>query len=111
MSDDVKRLYRSRNNRMLGGVASGLGDYLDVDATLLRLIFAFSFLLWGTGILVYLVMWIVVSKEPISEAKSSSSSRQQIKMRMFTFLLYSTEGEFIWYFSSASMGTGEGSEP
>ncbi len=77
MSDDVKRLYRSRNNRMLGGVAAGLGEYLDVDATILRLIFAFSFLLWGTGILVYLVMWIVVPEEPISEAKSSSSSRER----------------------------------
>ena len=83
MSDDVKRLYRSRNNRMLGGVAAGLGEYLDVDATILRLIFAFSFLLWGTGILVYLVMWIVVPEEPISGSKKQFEFAREMINREF----------------------------
>lgn len=61
---ETKKLYRSRSNRMLGGVAAGLADYLNTDPTIIRLIFAFSFLLWGTGILIYLVMWVIVPEEP-----------------------------------------------
>jgi phage shock protein C len=89
MANDVKRLYRSRDNRMLGGVAAGLGEYLDIDPTIIRLIFAFSVFLGGTGALVYFVMWLVVPEEPIAEvtveekpapkksaAKKSSSTKK-----------------------------------
>ena len=79
MAENVKRLYRSRDNRMLGGVAAGLGEYLDIDPTLVRLIFAFSFLLWGSGILVYIVMWLIVPEEPVNEVvvKRGSSSKSK----------------------------------
>lgn len=70
---ETKKLYRSRENRMLGGVAAGLAQYLDTDPTIIRLIFAFSFLLWGTGILVYLVMWIIIPEEPQGIVRKSSS--------------------------------------
>lgn len=77
MPENVKRLYRSRENRMLGGVAAGLADYLEIDPTLVRLIFAFSFLLWGSGILVYIVMWLIVPEEPVNEVvvKRGSSKK------------------------------------
>lgn len=64
MAQEIKRLYRSRDNRILGGVAAGIGEYLDADPTLIRLIFALSFLLGGTGIVVYLVMWLIIPEEP-----------------------------------------------
>ena len=47
MAREIKRLYRSPTNRMLGGVAGGLEEYLDAAPTTIRLIFAFSFLLWA----------------------------------------------------------------
>lgn len=65
MAQDIKRLYRSRDNRMLGGVAAGLGEYLETDPTLIRLLLALSFMLGGTGILVYLVMWLIIPEKPL----------------------------------------------
>ena len=64
MAGEVKRLYRSRRDRMLGGVCGGLAEYLDTDPTIIRLAFALSILLGGAGILAYLVMWIVIPEAP-----------------------------------------------
>lgn len=60
----TKRLFRSRHNRILGGVCGGLSDYIDVDPTWIRLAWALTALLYGTGILFYLLAWIIVPLEP-----------------------------------------------
>ncbi len=61
----MKRLYRSRKDRMLAGVCGGLGEHTDVDPNIIRLIWVivtiFSF---GIGIIVYLVAWIILPEEP-----------------------------------------------
>lgn len=62
----TKRLYRSRQERMLGGVCGGLADYLGLDPTVLRLIFLLLFFLGGQGLLIYLIMWLIVPEEPLS---------------------------------------------
>ena len=67
MSDDVRRLYRSRKERMIGGVCGGLGEYLNIDATVIRLIFVIVALWGGAGVIVYLVMLLVVPEEPQGE--------------------------------------------
>jgi phage shock protein PspC (stress-responsive transcriptional regulator) len=54
------RLYRSTTNKMLGGVAGGLGEYFDIDPTIIRIGFILLALLNGIGILIYLVMWILI---------------------------------------------------
>lgn len=63
---EPKRLYRSRE-RMLGGVCGGVADYFGIDKTIARLIFAALVLAYGTGILLYLLMWIIVPEEPASQ--------------------------------------------
>lgn len=70
MAEEIKRLYRSRENRMVAGVAAGLGEFLGIDATIVRLAFAFSFFLSGAGLLAYLIMWVVVPEEPLASASS-----------------------------------------
>jgi phage shock protein C len=60
MSEQVKRLYRSRQDRMIGGVCGGLGDYFGIDPTLVRLLFVFGTLMGFQGLLAYLVLLIVV---------------------------------------------------
>lgn len=56
-----KRLYRNEFEKVIAGVSSGVADYMEVDVTIIRLLFVLSTVfLFGTGILVYLVMWIVV---------------------------------------------------
>ncbi len=59
------RLYRSRRDRMLGGVAGGLAGYLNVDPALVRIIWAvLVFTTGGLFGLIYIVMWIVVPEAP-----------------------------------------------
>jgi phage shock protein C len=65
MANEVKKLYRSRTDRMIAGVCGGLGEYLNVDPTLIRLIFVFAALLGGPGIIIYIVWLLVVPEEPL----------------------------------------------
>jgi phage shock protein C len=55
----TKRLYRSQKDRKIAGVCGGLGEYFDVDPTLIRII-AVVFAITGTGLLAYLIAWLVV---------------------------------------------------
>jgi phage shock protein PspC (stress-responsive transcriptional regulator) len=58
-----KKLYRSRDNRMIAGICGGLGEYFDVDPTVIRLVAAAGALM-GVGIVAYLVAWIIIPLEP-----------------------------------------------
>jgi phage shock protein C len=62
--DRSKRLYRSRNNRLLAGVCGGIAEYFRWDPTLVRLLFVASLLLPGPQVVAYLVAWIVIPPEP-----------------------------------------------
>ncbi len=53
-----KKLYRNPDNRTLGGVCSGLAAYFNTDVTLIRLLFVLAVLLFGSGILLYIILWI-----------------------------------------------------
>ncbi|TDQ08742.1 PspC domain-containing protein [Pedobacter metabolipauper] len=56
-----KRLFRNEHEKVVAGVSSGIAEYMEIDVTIVRLLFVLSTIfLVGTGILVYLVMWIVV---------------------------------------------------
>lgn len=59
-----KKLYRSRTNKMLGGVCAGLGDYFGIDPTIIRLLWALFFLMGGAGIIVYILAWIIIPEAP-----------------------------------------------
>ncbi len=61
-----RRLYRSQRDRMLGGVCGGLGEYLGLDPTIIRLIFILLALLGGHGILLYLILWLVIPPAPVA---------------------------------------------
>lgn len=69
MSTQYKQLYRSRENRMIGGVCAGLGEYFDIDPTLVRVLFVFGAFLGipGALALIYLVMLILVPQEALPE--------------------------------------------
>lgn len=56
-----KTLYRNEHDKWIAGVSSGLADYLEIDVKIVRLLFCLSIpFLAGTGLLVYIVLWIVV---------------------------------------------------
>ena len=60
-----ERLHRSRSDRMLFGVAGGMADWLDLDPSLVRLVWALLILAGGVGLLLYIVAAIVIPEEPI----------------------------------------------
>jgi phage shock protein C len=64
VATDTRRLYRSLSQRMVGGVCGGLGEYLAIDATLIRVLFVLAGLFGGHGILLYLILLILVPVEP-----------------------------------------------
>jgi len=61
---ETKRLYRSKTDTMIGGVCAGLANYLNIDPTIVRLVFVLMLLLGGHGLLVYLILWLVIPQEP-----------------------------------------------
>ena len=64
MSETTKKLYRSRTERWLAGVCGGLGNYFAVDPTLVRVIFVILSLTFGSGLLIYLILWLIIPNEP-----------------------------------------------
>lgn len=80
--ENVKRLYRSNTVKVIGGVCGGLADYLNIDVALIRVAFVLLVLFGGSGVLVYLIMWIAIPAqagnfsqyEDLSEKKNHNMS-------------------------------------
>ncbi len=78
-----KRLYRSRTDKMMGGVAGGLAEYFEVDPVIIRAVFIISTLAWGISLLAYIVLWIIVPVNPVetvifeSEAGKSEAGEEK----------------------------------
>ncbi|WP_369018261.1 PspC domain-containing protein [Thermatribacter velox] len=81
-----KRLYRSRREKMIGGVCAGIAQYFDIDPTIVRLLAVALLLAGGTAIVAYIIAWIVVPEEPensksvieASEEKPRSQNRREV---------------------------------
>lgn len=71
--DRPKRLYRIHEGAMVAGVCNGIAAYVNVDPTLVRLAFVLLTIFWGTGVLLYLVMAIVVPEARSPEEKAAAS--------------------------------------
>ena len=67
--NNQKRLYRSRQDRMFAGVCGGIAEYLDVDPTLVRLVFVALTLMGGPGFIIYIVLMLIVPEDPGPEMK------------------------------------------
>lgn len=64
MNTNYRQLTRSTSNRMIAGVCAGLGDYLNIDPTIVRLLFVLAFFTGFGGIaIVYLVMALVIPEQ------------------------------------------------
>ena len=69
--EQVKKMYRDADDKVLGGVASGLAKYFGTDITLIRILFLISIFFAGTGLLLYIILWIITP-----EAKSITEKMQ-----------------------------------
>ena len=61
--DTNSRLYRSTTNKVIGGVSGGLGDYLNIDPVIVRIVFVLLAVFGGSGVLVYIILWIVIPEQ------------------------------------------------
>ena len=59
----ARRLYRSQTEKMIAGVCGGLGEVLDVDPTIVRVVFVLLALLAGHGILLYIILWLIMPRQ------------------------------------------------
>jgi phage shock protein C len=71
-----ERLYRSREDRMLFGVAGGMARFFDLDPSIVRIVWALLALAGGAGLLLYVVAAIVIPEAPIGWAPASASDGQ-----------------------------------
>lgn len=58
-----RRLFRSEKDRMLAGVCGGIADFLRVDPSIIRLLWVLFTLAGGSGVLVYIILWIILPNE------------------------------------------------
>ncbi|GJM30508.1 MAG: hypothetical protein DHS20C17_31430 [Cyclobacteriaceae bacterium] len=68
---EVKKLFRNPEDRVIAGVASGIGAYFGTEVTIIRLLFVITFFFGGAGLLIYIIMWIITP-----EAKSITDKMQ-----------------------------------
>ena len=73
-----KRLYRSRSNRVVAGVAGGLGEAFNIDTVIVRLVFVVLGLMNGFGVLLYLAMWLLVPNENSTAADAREQVRESV---------------------------------
>jgi phage shock protein PspC (stress-responsive transcriptional regulator) len=59
-----KKLYLSDDNRKIAGVCGGIAEYLNLDPTVVRVVWVIVALIFGSGILAYLVAWLFIAKRP-----------------------------------------------
>ncbi|MFA6198405.1 MAG: PspC domain-containing protein [Patescibacteria group bacterium] len=72
MTDTPKKLRRSRQDRVIAGVCGGLAEYLAIDSTIVRIVFALLTVIPnGVGLLAYIILAIVVPEEPVIETAAS----------------------------------------
>jgi len=64
-----KKLYRDVDNKVIGGVCSGISDYFNIDPLSIRILFAVIFFIFGSGLLLYLILWLIIPKADTEEKK------------------------------------------
>ena len=67
MENNVKKLERSRTNRVIAGVCAGLANYFNIDIALMRVLFVVATICGSFGFWMYIILWIVVPEEHLLE--------------------------------------------
>lgn len=62
--DQMDKLYRSKKNKIVAGVCGGIAEYFNVDPTLIRLLWLLISIMGGSGVIAYIIAWIIIPEEP-----------------------------------------------
>jgi phage shock protein C len=71
------KLYRSEDNKVLGGVAGGLGEYFDIDPVIARIIFILL-ILNGVGVILYLILWAIIPTKSKTDNDSDETFKENV---------------------------------
>lgn len=74
-----KNIYRSEANRIIGGVCGGIGEYFDIDPVIVRIIFVLLAIFGGSGIPLYIILWLVIPTESKIEEEPKDTIKNNIK--------------------------------
>ncbi len=90
-----KKLYRSRESRVIGGVCGGIGEYFEIDPVIVRLVFLILFFVFGVGLITYIIAWIIIPDKPLDQAEveyeidEEAIKRQKEKrMKVLGYILF-----------------------
>ncbi|HMA62075.1 MAG TPA: PspC domain-containing protein [bacterium] len=103
----AKRFLRSKDDRIIAGVCGGLGDYLNIDPVIIRIIWLVLFFAGGVGLLAYIVAMIIVPSEndsPYNEKKAKKTSGEEKGGKLIGGIVLVVIGILFlldknWYFS------------
>lgn len=90
-----RRLYKSRTNRIIDGICGGVGEYFDVDPTIVRVLWVLVTLLGGSGLLLYLAAMVIMPANSAYVPSSVSPSTTRIDKKRFWGIMLILVGAFI----------------
>jgi phage shock protein C len=76
----MKKLYRSRSNRMIGGVCGGIAEYFNIDPVIVRIIAVAFFFMGGSALLAYVIGLIVIPNEPVGLPAAEKTESTPVTM-------------------------------
>jgi len=97
-----KKLLRSKTNRMIAGVCGGLGEYFNVDPTIMRLAAVALIFASGAGLIAYLICWIIIPERKEEEAGVPVTSESTAKflpglILIVVGLIFLMNNLFFWF--------------
>jgi len=79
------KIYRSRKDKLVGGVCGGVAKYFDIDPTIVRLVAVLLFFAEGIGLLLYLVSWVVIPERPGFSRNNYNESTNTIDVDGYSY--------------------------
>ncbi|MFA5368816.1 MAG: PspC domain-containing protein [Candidatus Paceibacterota bacterium] len=82
MANNIKKLYRSATDKIIFGVCGGLGEYLEIDSLIVRIIFIVFAFAGGASIFIYLVLAVLIPKEGSETSKASKKNTIEVPQKI-----------------------------
>ena len=76
-----RKLQRDLQNKVLGGVCSGVANYFGIDTAIVRVLFAIALFVFGTGFWLYILLWILMPAAPIGQAHRFADEQAVVEVK------------------------------
>ena len=63
MTKEIKKLYKSKKDKMIGGVCGGIAEHFNLDPSLVRIIAVLLLIAYGTSVFIYILLWIILPEK------------------------------------------------